>query len=85
MEGPGLGPIGPPVAPMALLGPSEDLWVQHWPEKSLHIRSTTSFTTSSLNYKKSHVSRGEILKVNILLMIHQLEEAESGVYSLHKH
>lgn len=68
---------------MASWGASEDLWVQHWPEKSLHIRSTTSFTTSSLNYKKSYVSRDKILIDLIqktLLIVHQLEEAESGVF-----
>ena len=42
-------PLAPPLAPCPPAS-SSALWVQHWPEKSLHILSTTSFTTSSLNW-----------------------------------
>lgn len=72
MEGPGLGPKvaagGPGLGPMtgAQLGPlasgggggAGDLCVQHWPEKSLHMRSTTSLTTSSLNCEESALAQG---------------------------
>lgn len=40
-------------------GGSEVLCVQHWPENSLHILSTTSLTTWSLNYKRYNLDQNK--------------------------